>query len=177
MNLTQFLQLGLIVIFAFSGSMKLFSTRSTRDTLNTLGVQSYFSVIGAWVIPIAELIAACALISEYTLLFGELLSLGLIGCFTWAVILAFYKKKSVKCNCFGALMPENLGWSTVSHIALLLAADIYILIDFNSKALMQSSVSDICFAIISWMGILFIYILITTMLKLLNQSNNIQLRR
>ncbi|MDB5054274.1 MAG: hypothetical protein JWM44_2324 [Bacilli bacterium] len=177
MNISEFLLLGMVIIFVISGFLKIYSPATMRSTLLTLGVHKNLSRFGARFIPLIELFAAFALLWEGTRLVGEWLVLGLLCCFAIAVFLAMIQKQKVKCNCFGHLIPQDLGWSTVSHIMLILLADVYLLVGNQSSNLMELSAMEITFAILSWIGILGIYMLVYYINVFFRQSNVASPRR
>ncbi|WP_289356671.1 MauE/DoxX family redox-associated membrane protein [Paenibacillus sp. S-12] len=104
-------------IFLFSGAIKLMNIKSFEKTLKSLDLGKRITKFVAFFIPLFELATFMVLfIPGYTIM-GSIFIYVLLICFSYAIWKAKYKK--IKCNCFGSLTDEELGFNTIIKLSVL----------------------------------------------------------
>ncbi|WP_042169651.1 MauE/DoxX family redox-associated membrane protein [Paenibacillus gorillae] len=159
MSVPSFIQMGLAIIFGLTGILKLYSPSSMKSTLIAIGIPKPLSSAGAWLVPLFEVLTAVFLLSRATVWIGEILAFGLIGGFIYAIFIALYKKEQIKCNCFGKLRDEYLGWGTILRVLMLLIMNSYITIANHPASFAAIHGEDLVLYILSWVGILGLYMI------------------
>ncbi|MFF2092178.1 MauE/DoxX family redox-associated membrane protein [Paenibacillus sp. NPDC058174] len=157
MSVPSFIQMGLAIIFGLTGILKLYSPSSMKSTLIAIGIPKPLSSAGAWLVPLAEILTAICLLWSATVWIGEILAFGLIGGFIYAIFIALFKKEQIKCNCFGKLRDEYLGWGTILRVVMLLVMNSYITIANHPASFASIHGEDLVLYILSWAGILGLY--------------------
>jgi len=169
MSVPSFIQIGLAIIFGLSGLLKLYSPSSMKSTLIALGIPKPLSSAGAWLVPLFELLTAGLLLTSATEWIGKILAFGLIGAFIYAVLVALLKKERIQCNCFGKLREDYLGWSTILRIAMLFIMNSYLTIAHQPASLAALQLEDLVLYILSWAGILGLYLIVPFILNAIQQ--------
>lgn len=113
-------RLVLSAVFAVSGAMKLRQRESFQRTLSDFGVPSVVAAALALVLPWGELAIAVALPLVATARLASLTALALLVAFSAAVALTLLRGRRPPCQCFGALSPEPIGWTTLVRNAALI---------------------------------------------------------
>jgi thiol-disulfide isomerase/thioredoxin len=103
----------LAAVFAVSGVAKLATRTRTRDSLAEFGVPTRFAGISAIVLVLAELTVATLLLPIPTALYGGAGALALLMVFSTAIAVNLSLHRKPRCNCFGQLHSEPIGWSTL----------------------------------------------------------------
>ena len=107
------LRLGVVGVFVAAGLAKLFDHEGTRQALTGFGVSQAWSAPLAIALPIAELLAAIALVPQDTAAFGAMGALALSIVFLAAIVFNLAKGRKPACHCFGQLHSAPIGASTV----------------------------------------------------------------
>jgi len=165
MIVSSFIQIGLAIIFALTGILKLFTPSSMKSTLLAIGLPKPLSSVGAWLVPLLEILTAVFLLTISTVWIGKILAFGLIGGFIYAIFIALHKKERIKCNCFGKLQDEYLGWGTVLRVVMLLVMNSYITIANQPVSFAAVHWEDLVLFILSWVGILGLYTIVQIFIK------------
>lgn len=80
----------------------------------------------ARLVPIAEIIIACALIAGWHLGVTAVAAAGLLGSFAAAVGVNLWRGRSIACHCFGASEQEVIGAATLLRLAVLGVAALFV---------------------------------------------------
>jgi peroxiredoxin/uncharacterized membrane protein YphA (DoxX/SURF4 family) len=103
-------------VFLIAGSSKLISGVSTfRKTLADFGVPKLFLVPFSFLLPIVELLIGCALLPGRFAWFGAIAAAALLLAFDAAIAANLAIGKHPRCNCFGQLHSEPIGWETFAR--------------------------------------------------------------
>jgi uncharacterized membrane protein YphA (DoxX/SURF4 family) len=103
-------------VFLVSGVAKLRDAR-WRESAARFGVPP--SVASA--LPWAEVVLGALLVAQLGVPWVPLVSLGLLGMFTGAVVAHAAKADGVPCNCFGTASTKPVTWATVGRNVVLIA--------------------------------------------------------
>lgn len=153
-------QVIITTIFFVSGTAKLVDLESFRRTIVEVGVHVPRSRWVAWSLPILEISSSGAMLFEHTRVVGYIVALGLMGIFalvTWHVLRL---KAEIKCNCFGTLVPENLGPVTFAKQGILSMGIIVVLVDGTPFSWTSVLVLDWISSISSAVGVILLYVLL-----------------
>ena len=96
-------RLFLAIIFGTAGVAKLNDRDGTRRALVNFGVSERLAMPLAWALPIAEIIAAMALLPRLAAWWGAISALALLLVFTAAITRSLLRGQSPDCRCFGQL--------------------------------------------------------------------------
>ena len=151
----------LSVVFAISGVMKFVDSKAFKKTILEIGVPNSFVPFIVRCVPMAELIASILLVLEPVKKAGELITFFLLIVFFIVTLRMVVMNRKTSCNCFGQLLPEQFGKSTLARIVFLFMLTIFLL--YSSGTINYSSISpEVIFdAVFSSLGIFTIYILLT----------------
>jgi len=105
----------LAAVFAVSGVAKLATRTRTRDSLVEFGVPTGFAGLSAIVLILAELLVATLLVPIGTAWYGGAGALALLVVFCAAIAVNLSLDRKPRCNCFGQLHSEPIGWSTLAR--------------------------------------------------------------
>ena len=114
-------RLALAVVFATAGVAKLLDQRGSRAALAGFGVPQRAVRTGAWLLPIAELATALALVFQPTARWGAVAAVILLLAFVAGIAYALSQGRAPDCHCFGQLHSEPAGRQTLVRNALLAA--------------------------------------------------------
>ncbi|MGH7606652.1 MAG: MauE/DoxX family redox-associated membrane protein, partial [Gemmatimonadales bacterium] len=110
---------GLALVFIAAGVGKLLDPVGSRRALRDFGVPRGWAGPGAWLLPIAELAAAAALLTQALARVGAVASLLLLAAFALGVANALRQGRAPDCHCFGQLHSAPAGRGTlVRNLAL-----------------------------------------------------------
>lgn len=112
-------RLALAAVFGAAAVAKLRSREGTQRTLAEYGVAPRFVGPGAWVLPAAELVVATLLVPRSTATVGAFAALGLLACFSAAIVIRLRRGERPDCACFGQLHSAPVGAGTLARNALL----------------------------------------------------------
>ncbi len=102
-------RLALAAVFLVSGCAKLADLAGTRRAIAAFGAPSRWVGALTLVLPIAELVAAAALLAPRTARLGALLTLVLLATFTIAIAINLARGRRPECHCFGQIHSEPIG--------------------------------------------------------------------
>lgn len=158
-----FLHSFLAIVFLVSGVAKLLSRHSFYDTLLEIGLKENSSAkTVSWLFPLAEIVVAVLLLIERTRLTGAIMILAMLILFVMISIRALAtKEKKINCQCFGNLVEESLGASTLIRSAVLFLCVIPLLLHREETGLYQLSGLEMEFAFLFSIGIIALYALLT----------------
>ena len=119
-----YIHMCLIAIFAVSFLTKCFKLKPFFATIAELGFGSASSrIIGVCIVAL-ECAAVICLLTSRLFAAGAVIVFVLAFSFAGAAIIAFSTKKNVVCSCFGDLLPEQLGKSTLYKALAIVALNI-----------------------------------------------------
>lgn len=157
-----FAQIFISIIFLVSSISKLKSLSNFKETIQELGFSSKMSVIGANFIIIIELIITIIILFENTRLIGEVLLTFILLLFSWSAWKAVRINRKIECNCFGNLSNSNLGNKTFLSIIPIGILNSILFLYPMETSILGASWTEVIFILFSSVGILIIYILLTT---------------
>jgi thiol-disulfide isomerase/thioredoxin len=154
----------LAAVFLVAAAGKAQDQTGARDSLRAFGVPTGVVVGGAALLPIAEMIAAVALLIAPTATAGAALALALLVLFSAAIGRELAAGRTPKCHCFGQLQSEPVGPSSLlRNLALAFAAVLVIAggggpsltsalahLDAAGVALVAVSVLAAALAVLAW---------------------------
>ena len=114
-------QLLLAAVFALAGGAKLFDLKGSRKAVADFGVPARLAPVIGLLLPVAELVAAVALIFHPTARWGAALALLLLLVFVAGVANAMRKGLDVDCGCFGRVYSATAGSATLVRNAVMAA--------------------------------------------------------
>lgn len=126
--MAAYLSFFMTVVFLTSSVSKFSSSKTFHRTLIRLGIKSQYTRILVWFIPLVELIVAVLLVTPGGQRAGQIALLILLLLFAFVVGQAVFRKIDTDCNCFGDVLPEKLGISTLVRLIILLGAAIYLIV-------------------------------------------------
>lgn len=112
-------RLVLAVIFVIAGIAKLADSGGSRKTIADFGLPTSLAQPFAWLIPIAELICAAALMPVATAWWGATGILILLLIFTTGISISLIRGRKPDCRCFGQLHASPIGAKTLARNAFL----------------------------------------------------------
>jgi len=154
------IQIAVTVVFLVSGVSKLADMEAFQKTVTEVGVPSRVGYWFAWSLPILEMLLSVAMVFEFTRVPGHVLGLGLLLMFalvTWHVL---RRKATIKCSCFGTLVPENFGPTTFARQAILTVGITIVLVDGTPFSWTTVTVTDWVSSITSAVGVVLLYVLL-----------------
>ncbi len=111
----------LSAVFLLAGATKIVNLTGFQKVLPDFGIPRSISRPVAFLLPIAELIVAVALVPAKLAWHGAWAAFGLLMIFILAAGLAMWRGRKPDCNCFGQLYSTPVGLSTVIRNAVLAA--------------------------------------------------------
>lgn len=111
------IRIALAVIFVTAAVGKLLDREGARQAMRDFGVPGRFAPPAALLLPVAELVAAVALVPPLTGWFGAIGALLLLGAFSAAIALSIARGQAPDCHCFGQLGGGPVGISTLARNA------------------------------------------------------------
>ncbi|WP_410770064.1 MauE/DoxX family redox-associated membrane protein [Fontibacillus sp. BL9] len=128
MQILDLIRMVLFTLLIIAAISKWTSMKSFRRTLSGLNLPSPFVRLGAWLIPLFELIIGIGYLSQTTLLGSVTAFMCLSIAFLWANYTG--QKTGVRCQCFGNLSNERFG--IISYIRTLLLITLNLVLLVNS---------------------------------------------
>ena len=107
------LRLLLAIVFATAGVAKLRDRAGVSDMLRAFLVPSGLIEPLAWLLPVAELAIAAALVPSASARWAGLAAAGMLAMFTAAIALQLARGRRPQCRCFGAIGAAPIGPSTL----------------------------------------------------------------
>ncbi|MGD9891293.1 MAG: redoxin domain-containing protein [Dehalococcoidia bacterium] len=112
-------RLVLAAVFATAGISKLFDLKGSRQALRDFGLPAVLARPFGFVLPVAEIAVAVALLPAGTAWYGALGALGLLVLFVAGIGYNVARGRAPDCHCFGQLHSEPAGWSTLARNGVL----------------------------------------------------------
>lgn len=126
--LSIYITLVLSGVLILSSLSKFVSRTSFQKTLFDIGIKRKRLALLSWLVPASELIAGMLLLIPPFQTAGQAATLLLFIIIAAVVGKAMYQNKQTDCNCFGSLLPEKMGISTLIRLAVLIVLTLYLLI-------------------------------------------------
>jgi thiol-disulfide isomerase/thioredoxin/uncharacterized membrane protein YphA (DoxX/SURF4 family) len=111
----------LAIVFGIAGVAKFADPEGSRKAMRGFGVPEALTTPFAWLLPIAEIIAAIALLPLSTAWFGGIGALVLLAAFLVGIGVNLAQGNAPDCHCFGQLHSEPVSWSVFVRNAVLAA--------------------------------------------------------
>jgi thiol-disulfide isomerase/thioredoxin len=108
-----FARLVLAVVFGASGIAKLADPSGSRKSIAGFGVPESFAKTLAWLLPLAELACAAALVPLASAWWGAAGVLTLLLIFIAGISISLIRGRKPDCHCFGQLSSAPIGWQTL----------------------------------------------------------------
>jgi uncharacterized membrane protein YphA (DoxX/SURF4 family)/thiol-disulfide isomerase/thioredoxin len=115
------IQVLLAVVFATAGVGKLLDRAGSRTALAAFGVPQGAVPVASWVLPLAELATAVALVFHPTARWGAVAALVMLLLFVIGIARALSRGQAPDCHCFGQLHSAPAGRGTLTRNAVLAA--------------------------------------------------------
>ena len=109
----------LAVVFGIAGIAKLADPAGSRKSMVDFGVAKSLAIPLAWLLPLAELVCAAALIPVASAWWGSAGMLALLLCFIAGISISLIRGRRPDCHCFGQLHSSPIGWQTLVRNAFL----------------------------------------------------------
>jgi peroxiredoxin/uncharacterized membrane protein YphA (DoxX/SURF4 family) len=169
----------LVAVFAVAGIAKLADLKGGRKSMVEFGVPVFLSKPLAWLLPLAELACAGALIPRSTFLWGAGGLLGMLILFSAGMGISMARGHQPNCHCFGQLHATPIGWKTLVRNAILAAMAGFVLwegpqnatADWSSLSALQTGLP----AVAVGFGVLLV-VQIWTMIHVLRQNGRLLVR-
>ncbi|MBB6695388.1 hypothetical protein H7B90_28735 [Cohnella xylanilytica] len=171
MTISEFLRLGLAIIFAFAGIAKLAGPASFRATMRSFLRRERSVRAASWLVPALE-IAAAALLLWPVRWFGEGLTVLLASGFAAVAGIALARKERIECHCFGKAIPQTLGVPTLLLAGMLALSSAYLLYDGSGRSPLKASPADAGAAILIWVGLFAIVALLRAMFRSMRSESH-----
>lgn len=104
-------RLGLASAFLVAAAGKIADPAGSRKAIKGFGVPDALVTPSVWLLPVAEILVAVALIPLTTAWFGAWGALGLFALFAVGIAVNLSKGQSPDCHCFGQLYSKPISWS------------------------------------------------------------------
>ncbi|MGC9947731.1 MAG: MauE/DoxX family redox-associated membrane protein [Bryobacteraceae bacterium] len=122
------LRLILSATFAVAGITKVTDPKGTRQSILDFGAPASLARPVAWLLPLAELACAMALLPSATAVWGAGGTLALLLVFIAAIGNSLARGRRPACHCFGQLRSKPIGFATIArNVALSAMAGVVIL--------------------------------------------------
>jgi methylamine dehydrogenase accessory protein MauD len=109
----------LAAVFAVAGVAKLADRTGFRRTLADFGLPHFLTPLVAWLVPVAELACAAALLPVVSAWWGAVGVLTMLVLFCVGIGVSLARGKRPDCHCFGQLQSSPIGWKTLARNAVL----------------------------------------------------------
>lgn len=157
-----FFQLFISLLFFISAFGKLKILKNFVHTIESLGFSKKLAKIGSIFVISLEFLISVLILFEKTRLFAEIILFATLLIFSWSVWKSTKIKKSVKCNCFGDILEENLGKKTYIRILVFLILNFILFGYTKESSILNSNLTDVILQLFISIGILLMYVLLTT---------------
>ena len=114
-----FARLILAVVFGIAGIAKLADPTGSRKSIIGFGLPAPLVIPLAWLLPVAELVCAAALLPVASAWWGATGVLMLLLCFIAGISISLIQGRRPDCHCFGQLHSAPIGWQTLVRNAAL----------------------------------------------------------
>lgn len=162
--ITPYLVFILAAIFIAAAIPKIISSEEFMKTLYGIGLPIRLLRITAIAIPVAETLFVIMLLLPQTYVVGGICLLVLQLSFSVITVKAIVQKKKIKCNCFGNIMPGELGWAGLVRLIILIAITVYV-VNGSDSIVYDQPVDETFYQIVSSLGVIALYAVILKMAK------------
>ena len=121
-------RLTLAAVLAVAGVAKLVDRAGSRQGMRDFGVPAALAPAAALLLPLAELVAALALVSARTAWYGGLLALALLVVFIAGISVSLAQGKHHDCRCFGQIASSPIGRGTLIRNGILAAIAAFVVL-------------------------------------------------
>ena len=136
-------RIALAAVFVVAGVAKLADLPGSRKAVRDFGVPERLAPAFGLLLPIAELMAAAALLPVSTARWGALLALALLLVFIAGIGYNLARGRTPDCHCFGQIHSAPAGWPTIARNAGLAVVALFIGV---------AGWSDPGYSTIAWLG-------------------------
>jgi len=119
-------RLFLAVVFVIAGIAKLADPNGSRKSITDFGVPKSLVIPLAWLLPLAELLCAAALMPLTTAWWGATGVLLLLLSFIAGISISLIRGRRPDCHCFGQLHSSPIGWKTLVRNSVLAGIAAYV---------------------------------------------------
>src|ERR1700682_1054287 len=119
------IELALAVVLLVASVSKLLSLERWKSSLSNYRIALLRSPIVVWAVPVNELVIAPLLAARIEPL-GAVAACALFAGFAITLALALRRGATGRCDCFGELLPTNIGASSIARAAFLSATALLI---------------------------------------------------
>jgi len=113
------IRLFLAVVLLTAGVAKLVDHDGSCKAMLGFGVPESFASVLSWILVLAELSLAIALVPSISFQFAAIGALALFSLFSIGVGVSVAKGKKTTCHCFGQLHSAPIGWKTIARNVVL----------------------------------------------------------
>lgn len=106
-------RLFLSAVLGVAGVAKLYDRDGSRQSFTDFGVPDSLVRPLAWLLPVAEILTAIALIPTATAWLGGVSALVLLSVFSIGIATKLARGEAADCHCFGTLQAGPIGWHTL----------------------------------------------------------------
>src|ERR1019366_10132460 len=117
----------LAAVFVVAGWGKLADPKGSRESMDDFGVPHSLGPLLAFLLPLAELASAIALIPVASAWWGAAGVLALLVLFMAAIGVNLARGRRPNCHCFGQLHSAPVGWKTLARNTVLSALAVLVL--------------------------------------------------
>lgn len=121
----------LAATFAVAGVAKLTNLERSRKAIRDFGLPGWLAAPLGVLLPVVELAAALLLLTQSTVLWGDLAAIALLLAFIVAISINLSLGRKPDCNCFGQVHSKPIGWPTLLRNLVLLAGASVVLWDWR----------------------------------------------
>lgn len=130
----------LAIVFAVAGFAKLADRKGTRALAVDFGVPASFAGVFEWLLPIAELICAGALLPAASATLGAMATFGMLVIFIVAIGVSLARGRRPECHCFGQIHSAPVGWTTIARNVVLSGLAVFVIVEGQANG--QPGIAD-----------------------------------
>ena len=130
----------LAIVFAMAGIAKLADPKGTRALAKDFGSPDAIAGLIAWLLPIAELACAVALIPSATATFGAMATLAMLVVFIVVIGVSLALGRRPDCHCFGQIHSAPVGGATIARNIVLAGIAAFVIVQGNAGG--QPGIAD-----------------------------------
>jgi thiol-disulfide isomerase/thioredoxin/uncharacterized membrane protein YphA (DoxX/SURF4 family) len=152
----------LAIVFAVAGLAKLADRPGTRALAVSFGVPASLAGLVEWLLPVAELACAIALIPSATATFGAIATLAMLLVFIAAISWSLAQGRRPECHCFGQIHSSPVGWTTVARNVVLAGLAAFVIVQGNANG--QPGIASAAGALdrVSWLSAVLLLVVALT---------------
>jgi peroxiredoxin len=173
-------RLFLAVVLCVAAAAKFFDHPGSREAMHEFGVPESLSGVLAWLLPLAEISIAAALLPAATVEWGALGALALLFAFTVGVGVNVIRGRRADCHCFGQLHSAPMSWNTVVRNLVLTALAAFLFLQRRQavKSSLIAWAGDLTLAervnlVIGSLALVLLSVIVFVLVQLLNQQKEL----